>query len=88
MQSIITRYYGPTNTKPACIRAWTSGNPKKRYTFSRETHDHIQAAKALAAKLAWCGTWAEGSLGNDMDVFVNVSAKGISSGNTFQIVEG
>ena len=85
MQTIITRYYGATNTKPACIRAWASGNPKKRYTFSRELYDSRTAAYALAERLEWPGVWAGGSLGNDMDVFVNYQGRGMNEAETFTV---
>jgi hypothetical protein len=86
MQSIITRYYGATTTKPACIRAWTSGNPKKRYTFSKEKYETSRnAAYALAERLEWPGVWAGGSLGNDMDVYVNYQGRGMNEAETFTV---
>lgn len=95
MQTIITRYYSATTTKPACIRAWTSGNPKKRRydafvlndcgTFSRELYDSRAAAYALAERLDWPGVWVGGSLGNDMDVFVNSQGRGMNEAETFTV---
>lgn len=86
MQSIITRYYSATNTKGACIRAWTSGNPKKRHTFSKEKYETSRnAAYALAERLDWPGVWVGGSLGNDMDVFVNSQGRGMNEAETFTV---
>ena len=75
MQSIITRYYGATNTKPSCIRAWTSGNPKqkRRYSLQHELTteaNHMEAARQLATLLRWKGRWIEGGLDNSSNVYV------------------
>lgn len=62
MQSIITKYYGATNTKPSCIRVWATGNPKRKakhsWNFERcADHNHQQAARTFASTLNWPGVW-------------------------------
>ncbi len=59
MQSIICKYLGPTNTKPARIKATASGGAGS-ITVSHDTsfnvdHDAMRAAGALMVKLGWTG---------------------------------
>lgn len=77
MQSIITKYYGATNTKPSCIRAWTSGNPKVRHRFSYDhglnaDANHREAAAWVASQLKWNGQWVQGTLDANGYIFVGV----------------
>lgn len=66
--AITTKYLGYTNTKPSRIKAETFvGNTSHSVTLEyshslSETNNHIRAAKALAEKLAWSGTWYQGAL--------------------------
>lgn len=55
MQAIITKFYGPTNTKGARIKAeCNSGSVFVAYEYGLNTQDnHWQAAKALIAKQGW-----------------------------------
>lgn len=55
MQAIQTRYYGPTNTRPARIRAWAAaGNISVSvHTIPANANRHRFAAVALCAKLKW-----------------------------------
>jgi len=60
MQTIETRYLGPTNYKGARIKAKQSGGPAS-VTMSRDysldiDDSHMQAAMMLMEKLGWGGT--------------------------------
>lgn len=58
MQTITTKYLGPTNTKGARIKAVASGAQQSitiSYDHESNDHGHIKAANALAAKLGWTG---------------------------------
>lgn len=59
--SIITKYVGPTNYKPSRIIASTMSDKPVRltvsYEYKRGNLDHVDAAKALIAKLGWGGKW-------------------------------
>ena len=76
-QSIITRYHGPTNTKPAHMSATTSGGLRKRWPYLHEYEDsknHSGIAAEFARELKWPGKWQGGAL-NDKGamVWVNTS---------------
>jgi len=82
MQTIITKYLGPTNHRGSRIKARQSasyaGTPKSitigwDYSLSTE-HNHKAAAIAFAAKMGWHGEWVGGSGGGESYVFVNASA--------------
>lgn len=55
MQAIITKFYGPTNTKGARIKAeCAAGSVYVPYSYEFNTQDeHWQAAKALIVKMGW-----------------------------------
>jgi len=63
-QAIETKYYGPTNYRGSRIRV----RCQARTIFVSWDHalgvedNHDAAAKTLAEKLAWCGTWFSGAL--------------------------
>ena len=79
MQTILTKYLGPTNTKGSRIKAMTSG-PKPvsiihdwQYALGNE-ENYRQAAHTLAKKLGWRGKWiGHGAPAPYESVFVNVS---------------
>ena len=82
MQTIITKYLGPTNHRGSRIKARQSasyaGTPKSvtidwDYGLSVE-HNHKAAAIAFAAKMGWHGNWVGGDNGDTGYVFVNVDA--------------
>ena len=82
MQTIITKYLGPTNQRGSRIKARQSasyaGTPQSAtiawdYGLNVE-HNHKAAAIAFAAKMGWHGNWAGGSGGGESYVFVNVDA--------------
>jgi len=62
MQSIITKFHGPTNTRGARISATTSaGRVTEGYDHSLSAEaNHLAVAKALIAKLGWSGRWVVG----------------------------
>lgn len=66
MQSIITKYYGPTNTRAGRIMAWTTGNPGTKYPFAWQYElsadaNHKHVAENIARKLRWDGQWHGGA---------------------------
>lgn len=75
MQAIQTRYYGPTNTRPARIRAWaTAGNISVSvHVIPANENRFRHAALALCLRLNWSilpEILLEGSLPNGDTVFV------------------
>lgn len=64
MQAIVTKYFGPTNTLAGRIKASASAG----YVFVEYDHslsqsdNHIQAARKLAEKFDWCGTYVAGGM--------------------------
>jgi len=62
-QAITTRYFGPTNTRGARIKA-TSGSGLSVYVHCDGSDDseHKNAAETLAAKLKWDGVWCGGAV--------------------------
>ena len=82
MQTIITKYLGPTNHRGSRIKARQSasyaGTPKSitidwDYSLSTE-QNHRAVAMALAAKMNWAGDWVGGDNGSTGYSFVNASA--------------
>ena len=64
MQTITTKYLGPTNTKGTRIKANHTGEEKSvtvsyNYALSNEGN-HKEAAAALAKKLEWHGEYLGG----------------------------
>lgn len=90
MQSITTKFIGPSNTRGARIKAAcaagsvTIGYP---YELDRDAA-HWEAAKALIVKLGWnngsYGNWYRGGLFNGDTVFVN-SGKNIDGVPMYQV---
>ena len=82
MQTIITKYLGPTNHRGSRVKARQSasyaGAPKSitvdwDYSLSTE-QNHRAAAIAFAAKMGWEGEWVGGDNGSTGYSFVNASA--------------
>ena len=80
MQTIITKYLGPTNHRGSRIKARQSasysGTPKSvtvdwNYALNTE-QNHKIAAQALAKKLGWPGEWVGGDNGDTGYSFVNI----------------
>lgn len=64
MQAIITKYVGPTDTKPGRIIAKCAAARHVHnwdYALSVD-QNHDAAAKALAEKLEWFGEWNRGGM--------------------------
>lgn len=58
MQTISTKYYGPTNTKGSRIKATTSSGITKWFSYDyglEGKENHIEAARALKDALYWTG---------------------------------
>lgn len=73
MQTIETRYYGPTNRLGSRVRAWTSGGgPSVWLDWDLEANreeNYMRAARLLKERMGWSGTMAGGDVKNGM-VFV------------------
>ncbi len=80
MQTIMTKYLGPTDTKGPRVKAMTSsGHRGSTYTVewddSLDVEDnHAYVAQQLLDKLGWLGTWRMGGLTSGF-VFVNTEAR-------------
>lgn len=64
MQTIKTKYFGPTDTRGSRIKATSSGGEShtKAYDHSKNSSgNHASAAIALARRLGWRGTLIEGA---------------------------
>jgi hypothetical protein len=79
MQTIITKYLGPTATLGSRIKAMTSsGHKGSTYTVEWDHSlnvegNHTYAAQLLLNKLGWQGKWRMGGLTSGY-VFVNTEA--------------
>ena len=77
MQTIMTKYLGPTDTKAPRVKAMTSsGHRGSTYTVEWDDSldvegNHADAAQKLLDRLGWLGMWRMGS-SNIGYVFVNV----------------
>ena len=64
MQTIMTKYYGPTNYRSARVAAWNSSKTRKiwlDYDYSLEDDEnHTKAARWLKERLGWRGIWVGG----------------------------
>lgn len=84
MQSIITRYRGPTARKPSRISAWASGGGTEAATRISVGYDyeltadqnHRAAACELARRLGWRGRWHQGELSATQEIFVREALDG------------
>jgi len=71
MQAIVTKFLGPTNTRPSRIKATCQA---RSITLSWEhawnpMGNHRAAAQALATQLGWHGRWIEGDLPDGSSVW-------------------
>ena len=77
MQTIMTKYLGPTATKAPRVKAMTSsGHRGSTYTVEWDDSldvegNHADAAQKLLDRLGWLGMWRMGSTDKGY-VFVNV----------------
>ena len=67
MQTIRTKYHGPTNTRGSRISAQCeAGRIYVPYNYALSAYgNHAAAAVTLLRKLGWPGTYAGGCFGND-----------------------
>ena len=78
MQTIMTKYLGPTDTKAPRVKAMTSsGHRGSTYTVEWDDSldvegNHADAAQKLLDRLGWHGAWRMGSTDRGY-VFVNVN---------------
>lgn len=73
-QAIITKFLGPTNNRGSRIKAKAyAGSVTIEWDHAlNSSQNHAAAAKALADKFSWKGTWFSGGMpSEDGDVFVN-----------------
>ncbi len=74
MQAIMTKYYGPTNTRGSRIKAWCSGGSVSvtyDHALSSEAN-HDAAALKLVEKMGWAG-----------DRFNKLARGGMETGNVY-----
>ena len=64
-QAIITKYFGPTNTRGSRVKATCeAGSITVAWDYALGIEDnHKAAARALISRLGWEGNWVMGSLG-------------------------
>ena len=66
MQTIVTKYLGPTNNKPSRIKAIASGSQSSATLIRSMAYDlkddeqHASVAKSLCEKLGWTGEMVGG----------------------------
>ena len=84
MQTIETKYYGPTDTKPARIRALASSGHTLWYPIDHSGEEHIQAAEALARKLGWEGLWVCGDTRTG-EIWVCLPTTYLLGNNSFKV---
>jgi len=76
MQAIETTYFGPTNTRGSRVVAkCQAGKVSVSWDYALSVEEnHDAAAKALASKLEWLGTWLRGARADDKgNVYVRMS---------------
>lgn len=64
MQSIITKYHGPTVKGPSRISATSTSGIRKYFSYGHDRTDdqlHRDAAKAFAEAMEWSGTYHGGA---------------------------
>jgi len=77
MQTIMTKYLGPTDTKAPRVKAMTSsGHRGSTYTVEWDDSldvegNHAYVAQKLLDRLGWHGSWRMGSTDRGY-VFVNI----------------
>jgi len=86
MQAIITKYYGPTNSRGSRIRATAGAGSVSIPVDNAGSIDwnHREAARALALKFDWTGIYTEGGLPDGSRVWVCANG----NADRFEIVKG
>ena len=73
MQSITTKFLGPTNARGSRIKATTTSGKSVTLSWAYELNggaNHDLAAKTLAEKLGWKGKWYSASVKDGGYVYV------------------
>jgi hypothetical protein len=72
MQAITTKFLGPTNVRGSRIKATAQAGSLTLHWNHALNPDgnHTAAAKALAAKYRWHGTWIGGTTAARVNVYV------------------
>lgn len=76
-QAIVTRYYGPTNTRGSRVKATCdAGSLTVSWDYALDApENHAAAVYALAHKLGWAGEWILGGMPQaSRDAYVAVPA--------------
>lgn len=76
-QAIVTKFLGPTNSRPARIKATAAaGSHTMPWDYSLNADaNHQKAARLLVEKLGWDGEWTAGGLPDESGcVFVDQTA--------------
>jgi len=63
MQTVQTRYLGPTDSRGARIKAFSEGFPRgvtTSYGYLSSTHEHARTALAFIKAREWYGLWVGG----------------------------
>mgnify|MGYP001586299181 FL=1 len=75
MKSIQTKYLGPTTFRGSRIKAYAEGGAAITVSYDYENNEiaHDRAARALAEKMDWSGTYVRGGAADGRgNVYVNV----------------
>jgi hypothetical protein len=83
MQSITTKYLGPTSSRGAHILARATGGVRltRPWDYSTDQDDnHRNAALALASRLRWFGDWWGATLNKNGNVYVCISEPATEAG--------
>ena len=62
MKAILTKFYGPTDTKPARVKAYDMDGNCMWVTSADHNDPHFAAAHALCAKMNWEGDIIGGAI--------------------------
>jgi hypothetical protein len=75
MQCITTKYFGPTNKRPSKVKAQAAaGHIWHVWDHGLSVEgNHDAAARALAAKLDWSGSWFRGGHWDGSFAYVDTS---------------
>ena len=86
MQTITTKYVGPTNSRGSRVIARTTSGVRRvmAWDYARsQDSNHREAAHLLAEQLGWAGEWIAGTLNENGNVYVCVS--GATSERGFEV---
>lgn len=84
-QAIVTKYYGPTNTRGSRIKATSASGKSLTLPWAYELgvdENHAAAAVALAQKLGWEGRFVMGGLADGAQVFVDAGGPSFAIGSS------